>query len=129
MPIYPTVRRLPIKSLHRMAVAAGLIGCTTAGIADESKLEAYGRHLARECTSCHRLDGVDNGIPSIVGWPPETFVSTMKFYSNGARTNPVMVSVAGSLNDEQLKALALFFASVPPPEKRSPSPAPARRKP
>jgi cytochrome c553 len=44
----------------------------------------------------------------------------MKFYKDGARTNPVMVSVAGSLNDEQIKALATYFGSLPKP---SPGPS------
>jgi cytochrome c553 len=92
-------------------------------IADDAKLEAYGGHLARECTSCHRIDGIDNGIPSIVGLPPDTFVSTMKFYRDGARTNAVMVSVASSLTDQQLQALAAFFASVPQPSKKAATPS------
>ncbi len=87
-------------------------------MADDAKREAYGRHLARECTSCHRVDGVDNGIPSIVGWPPNSFVATMKFYRDGSRTNPVMMSVASSLSEEQVQALAAFFASVPKPAKK-----------
>lgn len=95
--------------------------------ADEAKLKAYGRHLAQECTSCHRIDGVDNGIPSIVGWPHDTFVATMKFYQDGARTNPVMVSVAGSLNDEQVKALATYFGALPKPSPRSAVPANERK--
>ncbi len=92
-------------------------------VADDAKLEAYGRYLARECTSCHRIDGIDNGIPSIIGLPPETFVSTMKFYRDGARTNPVMISVANSLTDQQLQALAAFFASVPQPSKKAATPS------
>jgi cytochrome c553 len=83
--------------------------------AEEAKLKAYGQQLARECTSCHRIDGIDNGIPSIVGWSAETFVTTIKFYQDGTRTNPVMVSVAGSLNERQIDALAAFFASLPKP--------------
>jgi hypothetical protein len=39
-----------------------------------------------------------------------------------------MVSVASSLNDEQLKALALFFASVPKHEARPAPPAQRKRK-
>jgi cytochrome c len=74
---------------------------------------AYGRHLARECTGCHRIDGIDNGIPAILGWPPDAFIATMKSYRTGERANPVMVSVARSLNDGQLRALASYFASLP----------------
>lgn len=74
---------------------------------------AYGRHLASECSSCHRIDGVDNGIPSITGWPVEGFVETMGYYKTGARPNQVMVSVAKSLDDEQLAALAAYYGSLP----------------
>jgi cytochrome c len=90
--------------------------------ADDAKLHAYGRHLARECTSCHRIDGVDNGIPSIVGWPTDTFAATIKFYRDGARTNAAMASVAGSLTDQQVEALAVFFASVPKPARNTAPP-------
>ena len=47
----------------------------------------------------------------------------MKFYKDGARTNPVMVSVAGSLNDQQVKALATYFGSLPKPSPRPSTPA------
>ena len=100
---------------------AVLIAAIPQALAEEAKLLAYGQHMARECTSCHRLDGINNGIPSIIGWPTDTFVNTLKFYREGARTNPVMVSVASSLSDEQMQALAAFFASVPKVEKRGPA--------
>lgn len=89
--------------------------------ADDAKLSAYGRHLAQECTSCHRIDGVNSGIPSIIGWPTDVFVTTMRYYRDGARTNPVMVSVAGSLNDQQVNALATYFASLPKPTPGAPA--------
>ena len=77
---------------------AGLgIGLSTvrpAFSADDARLLGYGRHLAQECSACHRIDGTDNGIPSIIGWERERFLATLKFYQTGARTNPVMVSVA-----------------------------------
>lgn len=101
-----------------VAAFALLAADTRPALASDAKLEAYGRHLARECTSCHRVDGVDAGIPSIIGWPPDSFIATLKFYRDGARTNPVMKSVASSLNDEQLQALAAFFASVPKPAQK-----------
>lgn len=84
---------------------------------DDAKRLAYGRHLAAECTSCHRIDGVDNGIPSITGWPVRNFVDTMDFYRTGARANQVMVSVTQSLDDAQIMALAAYYGSLPKPAK------------
>jgi cytochrome c553 len=86
--------------------------------ADENinNLKALGQHLAQECTPCHRLDGQDSGIPPIAGLAPEYFIETMSFYKNGQRNNPAMVSVAQSLDDRQIKALAQYFATLPQPE-------------
>ena len=96
-----------------LGVAASLCTAVAARAADEAKLKSYGQHLSQECTSCHRVDGIDNGIPSITGWPVDIFMRTLRFYQQGARANPVMVSVAKSLDDEQLKALAAYWATVP----------------
>ena len=98
------------------ALAAGLLG---AGPADDRRL-ALGRHLAQECTTCHRIDGTDNGIPSIVGQDPAHFTETIGFYKSGARTNQVMVSVAQSLDDQQVAALAAYYASLPKAGKKVP---------
>lgn len=119
-----TARLLPLcvagLAVLLLLQAPALPQAVTATAAEDVKLKAYGRHLAQECTGCHRIDGVDNGIPSIVGWQADIFVATVKFYQTGKRTNPVMVSVAGSLNDKQLDALAAYFASLPrPPPKAS----------
>lgn len=75
-------------------------------------LRAYGEHLAGECTSCHRLDGKDKGIPSIVGWHEDSFIAVLKSYREGERNNQAMIAVARSLDDEQMKALAAYFGSL-----------------
>jgi cytochrome c553 len=49
-------------------------------------------------------------------------------YRDGTRTNPVMVSVANSLSDKQLDALAAFFATLSKPERKAPSPATGKNK-
>ena len=92
-------------------------GCASAAASDEAKLISYGRHLAQECTSCHRMDGIDNGIPSITGWPVPQFVETMHYYRDGARNNQVMVSVLQSLDENQIKALASYYGSLPKPKR------------
>jgi len=80
---------------------------------DLEDVKAYGRHLAGECTSCHRLDGAPSAIPSILGKPQEEFIALLAAYRDGRKTNPVMVSVAQSLDDEQMAALAVYFGSLP----------------
>jgi cytochrome c553 len=102
--------------LGGIAAAAASLALPRA-LAQDAKLMSYGRHLSGECTTCHRMDGADSGIPSIVGWPAEDLVATLKLYRDGQRTNPVMVSVASSLSDEQMQALAAYLASLPTARK------------
>lgn len=105
-------RRVPLA----LALMSGLSALGLATLAnDEAKIRNYGRHLAQECTGCHRIDGVDNGIPSILGWEADLFAKTLEFYRTGGRTNPVMVSVAQSLDQDQVRALAAYYASLPKP--------------
>ena len=97
---------------------AGLTIALGAGMAVADELRDYGEYLAGECTSCHRLDGVDKGIPSIVGMDAESFTIVLKAYQTGDLDNPAMVSVAKSLDDDQIKALAAFFSSIKPKEDK-----------
>ena len=69
----------------------------------------YGAYLAGECTTCHRLDGTDEGIPSITGWPLDDFVIALHAYKHAKRVHPVMQMVAGRLSDEEIAALAAHF--------------------
>ncbi len=69
----------------------------------------YGAYLAGECTTCHRLDGTGEGIPSITGWPLDDFVIALQAYKRGKRAHPAMQLVAGRLSDEEIAALAAHF--------------------
>ena len=69
----------------------------------------YGAWLASECTTCHRSDGSDRGIPSITGWPLEDFVIALQAYKHATRVHPVMQLIAGRLSDEEIAALAMHF--------------------
>jgi cytochrome c553 len=102
-----------------LCLAASTLGPILASLAaaSDAKKIAYGRHLSGECSACHRIDGTDNGIPSITGWDPEKFVMTISFYRDGERNNPAMVSVAQSLEDDQMRALAAYYGSLPKPAR------------
>lgn len=72
----------------------------------------YGAYLSGECTTCHQAAGGDAGIPSIVYWPEADFVVAMHAYKQKTRPNPVMQMVAGRLGDEEIAALAAYFAQI-----------------
>lgn len=73
---------------------------------------AYGEYLSGECTTCHQLDGDAEGIPSITGWPEEYFVLAMHAYKQQLRPHQVMQMMASRLTDEEIAALAAYFATI-----------------
>jgi cytochrome c len=73
---------------------------------------AYGEYLANECVGCHLLNGQSGGVPSITGWHPEPFITFMFEYRLGSRPNQTMVNIARRLSDEEIVALAAYFATI-----------------
>ncbi len=72
----------------------------------------YGAYLSGECTTCHQVDGGDEGIPSITGWEPADFVTALHAYKNKHRKHPVMQMMAARLSDEEIAALAAYFQNI-----------------
>ena len=72
----------------------------------------YGEYLSSECITCHQTSGADNGIPSIVLWPEEAFVTAMHAYKDKVRPNEVMQLVAGRLSNDEIAALAAYFKDL-----------------
>jgi cytochrome c553 len=76
---------------------------------------ALGEYLSSECVTCHQLSGrVSGGVPAIVGIDAASFVALMESYRSKQRDNAVMQSIAARFNDEEIAALAVYFAGVKP---------------
>lgn len=75
---------------------------------------AYGEYLSAQCVTCHRAPAParDGNIPPIVGLPALAFVDALQAYRNGERDNQVMRNVTSTLGDEEIAALAAYFASL-----------------
>lgn len=72
----------------------------------------YGEYLASGCVSCHKLQGADEGIPSIIGWPTESFKIAFYAYKLKKRDHPVMQMMAAPLADDEIAALAEYFGNL-----------------
>jgi cytochrome c len=72
----------------------------------------YGQYLSSECVTCHQASGADQGIPSITQWPAEDFVVAMHAYKEKLRPHPVMQMMAGRLSNDEIAALAAYFATL-----------------
>ena len=95
-------------------LALSLWAAAGSGAAVQAGDAAFGEYLSGECATCHRADGADKGIPSIVGWPADQFVAVLKSYKAKHRSNPVMQTVAAKFSDEEMEALAAYYAKLEP---------------
>ncbi len=75
---------------------------------------ALGEYLSGQCTTCHQLSGANKGIPSIVGWDQESFISALKAYKKKERENKVMQNITNALSNQDVAALAAYFATIKP---------------
>lgn len=98
-----------IKRIGVCVVGAMLLSCSAAAADPE-----YGKYLSSQCTTCHQLSGKSNGIPSIVGWDVESFTAVLQSYKRRERENKAMQNIAITLTDEDIAALAAYFATVKP---------------
>jgi cytochrome c553 len=98
-----------------LAALAGVALGAGAAAQEKGAAETHGRHLARECTACHRPEAPGGAIPSIAGKPAAEIIGLLQAYRDGRKTSPVMTSVARSLNEDEMAALAAYFSSLPTP--------------
>jgi cytochrome c553 len=72
----------------------------------------FGRYLASECLTCHRSATASSTIPNIFGMNATTFAEVVKAYRDKRLPNPVMQTIAGRLKDDEIEALAAYFAAT-----------------
>ena len=99
-------------SLHQI-IALSMAASLVVSVAERSFAadNDQGAQLAATCAACHRLDGHDRGIPSIVGLSEEQFVIVMRAFKSGERSGPIMRTMARSLSNEEIAILARYFAA------------------
>jgi cytochrome subunit of sulfide dehydrogenase len=90
-------------------VASLVVSLAERGFAADN---GQGAQLAAMCAACHRLDGHDRGLPSIVGLSEEQFVTFMTAFKSGERSGPIMRTVARSLSNEEIAILARYFVAL-----------------
>lgn len=72
--------------------------------------------LAYTCAGCHGTDGSSVGpsSPHIAGMNPEYFVDSMKAYKADERNPTIMNRIAKGYTEDQIQAMAEFFAKQKP---------------
>ncbi len=72
---------------------------------------------AATCVACHGSDGVGltADYPTLAGQHADYLEQALKAYRKGARQNAIMNPMVASLKDEDIRALAEYFAGQSPP--------------
>ena len=90
-----------------------------ANISGESIAKQGNGKGAVACIACHGQHGEGNasaGYPYLAGLPADYLQSQLHAFSNGDRNNAVMKPIAGKLSDDEIAAVANYYASLSPPE-------------
>lgn len=77
---------------------------------------------AAACMSCHGEKGQGNeaaGFPYLAGQPMAYLVKQLQDYANKRRSNPIMQPFASALSEDEIKAVASYYAKLPLPKMAS----------
>lgn len=77
-----------------------------------------GETMAHSCAGCHGTLGVPAVpyIPPLAGLTTEEFVRAMVAYQDGSRQATMMNRIAPAFSEEEIKAMADYFAALPRPD-------------
>jgi cytochrome c553 len=98
------------------AFAASCVVTAAGGSAGRAADVELGRYLASECITCHGVAKATDTIPEIHGMAETTFAEVVKAYREKRLQNQVMQNVAMRLKDEEIAALAAYFATAKKPK-------------
>ena len=105
-----------IRQLLALSISASLTIFVANGTAVADNIR--GAQLAATCASCHRLDGRDEGIPSIIGLDEETMTRAMQAFKSGERSSQIMHVMSLSLSNEEIATLAHYLSTLRMETKR-----------
>ena len=93
----------------------GTVLFAAVGAASAAPDVELGRYLSAECVTCHGGASAASTIPNIYGLAEQAFVDVVKAYRDKKLANAVMQNIAGRLKDEEIEALAAYFARTRKP--------------
>src|SRR4051794_4757012 len=97
---------------------AAVLCCTSAHAADI----AAGKEKAELCVGCHGEGGISQteNIPSLAAQPDQFIQWQLVFFRAGTRKNEQMQPIVEQLNNDDIRNLGAYFASLPPPKNPKP---------
>jgi sulfide dehydrogenase cytochrome subunit len=81
----------------------------------QARETASAQLLAQNCAACHGMDGreFNEAMPPLAGMSIEQFIGAMNAFKHGKRQAVIMDRVARGYNDDEIRAMAEYFAAQP----------------
>jgi cytochrome c553 len=79
---------------------------------------AAGKEKAELCAGCHGESGISQteNIPSLAGQPDQFIQWQLVFFRSGARKNEQMQPIVEQIDNDDIRNLGAYFASLAPPK-------------
>jgi cytochrome c553 len=108
-------------AVMRIALVGMLSLAVTCSFAHAADIAA-GKEKAELCIGCHGEGGISQmeNIPSLAAQPDMFIQWQLVFFRAGARKNEQMQPIVEQLNNEDIRNLGAYFASLPPPKATKP---------
>jgi cytochrome c553 len=109
-----------MRRLGSLLVFAALLG---SGIAPATAADiAAGKEKAELCSGCHGEAGISQteNIPSLAAQPDQFIQWQLVFFRAGSRKNEQMQPIVEQLNNDDIRNLGAYFASLAPPPGAKP---------
>jgi cytochrome subunit of sulfide dehydrogenase len=97
-----------------VALCAFAIPSTSQAAGETATLEV--RSLAATCGACHGTEGraVEGAaMVALAGYPRASLIAQMQAFRDGSRNATVMNQIARGYTEQQIEALATYFAAQP----------------
>ena len=102
----------------RIAVIGILVVAFACGSFAYAADVAAGKQKAEMCVGCHGDNGISQieNIPSLAGQPDQFIQWQLVYFRAGSRKNEQMQPAVEQLNNEDIRNLGAYFASLTPPK-------------
>jgi len=102
----------------RIALVGTLLSVIAWGSFAHAADLAAGKQKAEMCVGCHGDDGISKteNIPSLAGQLDQFIQWQLVYFRAGARKNEQMQPIVEQLNNEDIRNLGAYFASLTPPK-------------
>jgi cytochrome c553 len=113
---------MPMIRLRSSTIAfiafCGLALAALASAPAEAADVAAGKQKAEICAGCHGDNGISQteNIPSLAGQPDQFIQWQLVYFRAGARKNEQMQPIVEAINNEDIRNLGAYFASLAPPK-------------